>query len=248
MPKRLRLPSGCPASLTLIAITAAIFLAQISTGGKVTNLGILYGPAVQSGQWWRIVSTGFLHGNMVHIAFNMYLLFVLGPQLERLFGSFRLLLIYFGALVGGSTTVMLFAWNQATLGASGAALGLAGAMGVALYERGVPPQKSPVFGLVILNLALPLLVPGISFWGHFGGIAAGALMGYVLIWLPARSPGATALNWTSLGTATVVVFAALGIFAARMGGVSPVVSSITDTPTTLVATATVVTNVKTLLS
>jgi membrane associated rhomboid family serine protease len=186
LPSWFRIPDGCPASLTLIGITVAVFLAQISTQGEVTNLGVLYGPAVQDGQWWRIISSGFLHGNALHIAFNMYLLFVLGPQLERLFGSLRFLLMYFGAMVGASLTVMLFDWGQGTLGASGAALGLAGAMGVALYERGIPPQKSPVFGLVALTLALPLLVPGISFWGHFGGIAAGAFMGYLLIWLPAR--------------------------------------------------------------
>ncbi|MFT7214741.1 MAG: membrane associated rhomboid family serine protease [Granulosicoccus sp.] len=220
MPSWLRIPNGCPASLTLIGITVAIYLAQISTQGEVTNLGVLYGPAVQHGQWWRMISAGFLHGSMVHIAFNMYLLFVLGPQLERLFGSLRFLLIYFGALVGGSMVVMLFDWSQGTLGASGAALGLAGAMGVALYERGVPPQKSPIFGLVVLNLALPLLVPGISFWGHFGGIAAGAFMGYLLIWLPARTTRNPPLNSTSLGVTAIVVFAALGFFAAKIGGLS----------------------------
>ena len=220
LPNWLRIPDGCPASLTLIGITVAIYLAQISTQGEVTNLGVLYGPAVQHGQWWRIISAGFLHGNMVHIAFNMYLLFVLGPLLVRLFGSQRFLLIYFGAMVGSSMSVLLFDWEHFTLGASGAALGLAGAMGVALYERGVPPQKSPVFGLVLLNLALPLLVPGISFWGHFGGIAAGAFMGYLLIWLPARRTGISNVNSTSIGIAAVVLFVVLGFMAAKIGGLS----------------------------
>lgn len=220
LPNWLRIPNGCPASLTLIGITVAIYLAQISTQGQVTNLGVLYGPAVQHGQWWRMISAGFLHGSMVHIAFNMYLLFVLGPQLERLFGSLRFLLIYFGAMLGSSMSVMLFDWEHFTLGASGAALGLAGAMGVALYERGVPPQKSPIFGLVVLNLALPLLVPGISFWGHFGGIAAGAFMGYLLIWLPARTKRQTPINSASVGVAAIAVFAILGFFASKSGGLS----------------------------
>jgi len=206
--------------LTLIGITVAIYLAQISTQGQVTNLGVLYGPAVQHGQWWRIISSGFLHGNVLHIAFNMYLLFVLGPQLERLFGSLRFLLMYFGAMLGSSMTVLLFDWEQFTLGASGAALGLAGSMAVALYARGVNPKQSPVFGLVVLNLALPLLVPGISFWGHLGGIAAGAFMGYLLIWLPAKSSGNSQLNSTSSGIAATVIFALLGLLAAKLGGLS----------------------------
>jgi membrane associated rhomboid family serine protease len=205
-------------SLTLIGITVAIYLAHFSTQGEVTTLGVLYGPAVQQGQWWRMISAGFLHVGLLHIAFNMYLLFVLGPQLERLFGSLRFLLIYAGALVGGAMTVMLLDWSQATLGASGAVLGLAGAMGVALYERGVPPQKSPVFGLVVLNLALPLLLPGISFWGHFGGIAAGAFMGYLLIWLPARKIGISQLTWSSIAVGATVAFTTVGFLAARIGG------------------------------
>lgn len=203
-----------------MGITVAVYLAQISTQGYITNLGVLYGPAVQHGQWWRLLSSGFLHGNVLHIAFNMYLLFALGPQLERLFGSQRFLLLYFGALLGSSLSVMLFDWEHFTLGASGAALGLAGAMGVALYERGVPPHKSPIFGLVVLNVALPLLVPGISFWGHFGGIASGALMAYLLIWLPARNTGNSSLNTTSIGVAAIVLFAGLGFFAAKVGGLS----------------------------
>jgi membrane associated rhomboid family serine protease len=220
LPSWLRIPDRCPASLTLIGITVAIYLAQISTQGEVTNLGVLYGPAVQQGQWWRMISAGFLHVGLLHIAFNMYLLFVLGPQLERLFGGLRFLLIYVGALVGSAMTVMLLDWGQATLGASGAVLGLAGAMGVALYERGVPPQKSPVFGLVVLNLALPLLLPSISFWGHFGGIAAGTFMGYLLIWLPARNIGNSQITWSSMAVGAIAVFAAVGFLAARMGGFS----------------------------
>jgi len=97
---------------------------------------------------------------------------------------------------------------------------LGGAMGIALHERGISPHKSPVFGLVILNLALPLLVPGISFWGHFGGIASGALMGYLLIWLPIRGKVTSTANAISMGLAAVVIFTLLGFLAARMGGLS----------------------------
>jgi len=221
LPSWLRIPDNCPASLILIGLTVVVFIAQISTQGQVTNHGVLYGPAVMHGQWWRLITSGFLHGNVLHIAFNMYLLFVLGPQLERIFGSLRFLLMYFGAMLGSAATVMMFDWIHPTLGASGAALGLAGAMGVVLYQKGMKPQQSPVFGLVILNLALPLLVPGISFWGHFGGIFAGGLMAYVLVWLPVKKPDTFRSISVTLGFATIAVFTVLAIAVARVEGLYP---------------------------
>ena len=175
---------------------------------------------VQQGQWWRLLTSGFLHGSVLHVGFNMYLLYMLGPELERGFGSVRFALMYFGSLAGGALAVMLFDWDQPTLGASAAVLGLAGSMGIALHERGMKPQQSPVFGLVVLNLALPLLVPGISFWGHFGGVLAGLLIGYLVIWLPARSRGSSAGKTVSIGAATVVLISALAVMAAMVGGVS----------------------------
>lgn len=219
MPSLPSIPRGCPVSLVLIVINVALYLAQMSTGNLITNSGLLYGPAVQEGQWWRLISSGFLHGSLLHVGFNMYLLFMLGPHLERGYGSLRFSLMYAGSLMGGALGVMMFAWDQPTLGASGAVLGLAGAMGIALHERGISLRQSPVFGLVILNLALPLLVPGISFWGHFGGVAAGVLLGYLLTWLPARSHGASAGNTLSIGAAAVVLLAALTVMAASLGGV-----------------------------
>ncbi|MFK7854028.1 MAG: rhomboid family intramembrane serine protease [Granulosicoccus sp.] len=193
----------CPLSLTLIAINVLLFAAQYATQEALTQQGLLYGPYVEQGEIWRILSSGFLHSNLLHLGFNMFLLFLLGPQLEKSFGTLRFSLIYLGALFGGALAVLLFNFNQPTLGASGAVLGLAGGMGIALWARGLNPRHSPFFGLVVLNLALPLLVPGISFWGHFGGVAAGALMGYLIAWLPSRSTAFS--NGSSLGIATAVV-------------------------------------------
>ena len=201
------IPRGCPVTLTLIAVNIAMFVGQFATSDQLTNLGLLYGPNVAAGQYWRILTSGFLHGNILHIGFNMYLLYMLGPQLEQGLGSMRFSLMYFGSLFGGALAVMLFDFAQPTLGASGAVLGLASAMFVTLWGRGVNPRQSPVFGLVILNLALPLLVPGISFWGHFGGVLAGAAMAYILVWLPDRNRKAGSANSISQGTALVVVLA-----------------------------------------
>ncbi len=206
-------------TLTLLVINVLLFAGQslpngilsnaLPTGNSLTNLGVLFGPAVQDGQIWRILSSGFLHGGIVHIGFNMYLLFMLGPQMEQGFGSLRFSLMYFGSLFGGALAVLLFDFAQPTLGASGAVLGLAGAMFVALWARGVNPRQSPVFGLVILNLALPLLVPGISFWGHFGGVAAGAALATVLVWLPEKKRSPKSANSLSQGVALTVTLAAL---------------------------------------
>jgi len=202
------LPKGCPVTLALIAINLALFAGQFATQDLLTNLGLLYGPAVQGGQQWRIVTSGFLHGGLVHIGFNMYLLFMLGPQLERGFGSLRFSMMYFGSLFGGALAVLAFDFAQPTLGASGAVLGLAGAMFVALWGRGVSPRQSPVFGLVVLNLALPLLIPGISFWGHLGGVVAGAAMAFVLVWIPDRTRTQGSANSLSQGAALTVILAA----------------------------------------
>jgi len=135
----------------------------------------------------------------------MYLLFMLGPQLERGLGSLRFSLIYFGSLIGGTLAVLSFAFTQPTLGASGAVLGLAGAMFVSLWGRGISPRQSPVLGLVVLNLALPLLVPGISFWGHFGGVVAGAALAFIMVWLPDKNRQAVSINNISHGAALVVI-------------------------------------------
>lgn len=212
------IPRGCPVTLTLIAVNIAMFAGQFATKDLLTNLGLLYGPYVAGGQYWRILSSGFLHGSILHIGFNMYLLYMLGPQLEQGFGSLRFSLMYFGSLFGGALAVLAFGFTEPTLGASGAVLGLAGAMFVALWGRGVSPRQSPVFGLVILNLALPLLVPGISFWGHFGGVAAGAAMAGVLIWLPDKSRTPGSANSLSQGTALVVLMAAACVVVPRFAG------------------------------
>ena len=212
----LSVPKNCPVSLILIAVNVLLFAGQFATQEALTQLGLLYGPYVQQGEIWRIVSSGFLHGSLLHIGFNMYLLYLLGPQLEQSFGSVRFSLMYFGSLFGGALAVLLFGFSQPTLGASGAVLGLAGTMAIVLWKRGISPRQSPVFGLVALNLALPLLVPGISFWGHFGGVAAGALMGYLIAWTP--KPRASSASANSLVSAVVAVcaLATLSLIAAFM--------------------------------
>jgi len=205
-----------PVTFGLLVLIALGYLAQ-QAQPTVTNAGLLYGPAVTYGQWWRLIGWGFLHGGLMHVGFNAFMLFALGPQLEQRFGSVRFALLYFGALFGGALAVMLFDWDQYTLGASGAVLGVAAALAVALWSRGAPLRQVPAFGLVVLNLALPLVIPGVSFWGHAGGIVAGAGLGWLLMRdrpSPTPAQNATAL---SVGAAVVVVLATLAMLAGTRG-------------------------------
>ena len=188
--------------------------------GVLENAGILYGPLVAEGQWWRVLTSAFIHGGIIHVGFNGFLLFALGSDLERGIGSKRFSLIYFGSLFGASLTVMLFGWAQPTLGASGAVLGIAAAMAMILWSRGVSLHQTPTFGLVLLNLLMPLVVPGISFLGHLGGVVAGvalAILTFGTSALRQRRPQQIRSNDATILTA-VVALAALSIVAAVLAG------------------------------
>ncbi|MDB5073441.1 MAG: rhomboid family intrarane serine protease [Candidatus Eremiobacteraeota bacterium] len=159
--------------------------------GSVTNLfyyqhGALLGVAVQSGQWWRIFTGAFLHGSLIHIAVNMWALYIVGRDVERAMGPVRYLLLYFLAALGSGIAVTYFSATQVTVGASGAIFGLFGALvaiGLSLPPRGmtIVTQTLPVIGV---NLAFGLLVPGISNSGHVGGLISGFIAGWLLFQIP----------------------------------------------------------------
>lgn len=208
------------ATIALIAINVLTFFVQ--QGSDITDRGFVSGFTVAQGEWWRLVTSGFLHTGLFHLGFNMYLLWILGPQLERAFGKAKFLLIYFGSMLGGSAAVTFFNWPSGAIGASGAVLGLAGAMGAIYRIRGFDVRQSPVFGLVVLNLALPVLTSvvdlgfgRISFWGHLGGMIGGAVMAVILVWLPER--GTLPKNMAvPAASAAVALFAALGLLGAEL--------------------------------
>jgi len=139
----------------------------------------------QLGQFWRIFTSGFLHANLTHLAFNMYALYGLGRLLEQLYGGKRFLGVYFLALIGGGVAVLAGAdLDTATIGASGAVLGLAGALVVYfwIYRDFLTQARQQLYSLlpmVVINVLLGL-IPGISLWGHLGGVLAGAAAGWAL--------------------------------------------------------------------
>ncbi|HMC07463.1 MAG TPA: rhomboid family intramembrane serine protease [Solirubrobacterales bacterium] len=180
---------SAPATYALIAINVAAFVAELvgggsagslEGGGKVIHDFGLNGPAVADGDWWRIVTAGFLHAGPIHIALNMFALFILGSLLEPGIGTARFLGVYFVSLLAGSFGALLVTPNETTVGASGAIFGLMSAAFVVARHRGLEQLASQIGFYVIINLAFTFGVPGISIGGHLGGLVAGAIAGVLI--------------------------------------------------------------------
>jgi len=167
---------------TLIALNVIAFLTEqgqlslfgSNIHGKVINEGVLYRGGIVEGQYWRLVSSAFLHENFIHIGFNMYLLYLLGMMLEPAIGSVRFFAIYFTALLAGAFGA-LFATASPSLGASGAIFGLMGAAVVELRSRRVSVMESGIGGLIVINLILSFSLSNISVGDHIGGLIGGAV-------------------------------------------------------------------------
>jgi len=177
------------ATYALIAANVLIFLLSFLGSNLLYGLGALVPVRViRGGEWWRLFTAGFLHSitSIMHIGFNMYALYLLGRTTESIFGTPRFLIIYTLALVGGNLNVLLFApLGSITVGASGAVLGLLGAL-LAYYWQyqetivGARGQLAHLTTTALLNLAIGLL-PGVSLWGHLGGTLLGFLTGLALV-------------------------------------------------------------------
>jgi membrane associated rhomboid family serine protease len=172
----------------LIAINVIAFLTEQGQGslfgtgvhGKVIEEGVLdrFDVSVHH-QYWRLVTAGFLHENLLHIGFNMYLLYLLGTMLEPAIGRLQFLAIYFTALLAGSFGALL-ATPAASLGASGAVFGLMGAAVIELRARRVSVMESGIGGLIIINLIFSFTWANISVGAHVGGLIGGALAALAL--------------------------------------------------------------------
>jgi membrane associated rhomboid family serine protease len=202
----------------LIAINVVVFLAEVATGpgglfdvlpNDVANNAGLFGPAVADGDYWRIVTAGFVHAGIIHLALNMYVLYIAGSLLEPGIGRVRFLGLYFVSLLAGSFLALVLDPNSNTVGASGAIFGLMAAAVVIARGRG-RNDVAQQFGLfVVLNLFLTFSVSGISIGGHIGGLIGGALAALAILAIERRgSPGpALPLEIPALvllGTASVV--------------------------------------------
>jgi len=170
----------------LIGVNVAVALGGMLSGGSATGGGGLGGSellaegsvsraAVDDGEWWRILTAGFLHTGFLHLSFNMLALYVLGELLEPAIGRFRFGLVYFASLLAGSFGALLLEPTAPTVGASGAVFGLMGAAIVVMRHRGINPLESGLGLWLGLNLLITFTIPNISIGGHLGGLAGGAL-------------------------------------------------------------------------
>jgi membrane associated rhomboid family serine protease len=171
----------------LIGVNVAVYLLTLAAGasingvgGRVYEEGVLYGPYVADGDWWRLVTSAFMHYGPFHLAINMYSLYLLGGALESGIGRLRFLALYLVSGLAGSAGALLLSPNAATLGASGAIFGVIGAIFV-LERQGVRVFPGSVVGLLVMNLIFTFAFRGsISVGGHLGGLAGGALAALAL--------------------------------------------------------------------
>lgn len=191
----------------LIAVNAAVFVLSIGGGNLMSRSGnrlavdfALFGPAVAHGDWYRLITAGFLHYGLLHVAFNMLILYRLGQLLEPAFGRVRFALVYVAALLGGSLGALALSPRSLTAGASGAVFGLMGAAAIALRRRGVNVLQTSIGSLLVINVILTFAIPGISIGGHLGGLAAGAVAGLVVLQADDR-PAAGAVAVAALAVA-----------------------------------------------
>jgi membrane associated rhomboid family serine protease len=174
----------------LIGISVAAFIAEVAGGASASGGGFggstllvdgaVSRPAIADGDYWRLLTAGFLHAGFFHLLFNMFSLWILGSLLEPAIGRPRFALIYFVSLLAGSFGALIVDPNSLTVGASGAIFGLMGAAAVVMRNRGMNIMESGLGLWIILNLVITFAVPHVSIGGHIGGLIGGALAAFVL--------------------------------------------------------------------
>ncbi len=237
-----------PATFTLIAINVAAFLAELATGGglmsgngggSLMEHGALCADAVGGGgpcapplvisgggELWRIITAGFLHVNLLHIGFNMFVLYVLGVMIEPAIGTPRTVAIYAVSLIAGSMGALMLAdAAQNTIGASGAIYGLFAAAMLIAWDRGMTQVLSQLGFWLVLNLVFTFSVSGVSIGGHIGGLVGGAVAGLIVI-AGERRGGARVLGAEIAAIVVLAVAAFVGSVAVANSKQAPVVRGV----------------------
>lgn len=185
---RVSLPSQTPIfTYILLGINVLVFLVDYGlTDGNLSLLGMKYNPAILHGEYWRLLTPVFLHKGPLefplHLLMNSYSLYLIGPQVERSYGNFRFLAIYFIAGIGGNILSFGMSTDDPTkavgaVGASGAIFGLIGALLPLLYlnRHIIANTRRSIMSIVqVIVISLVIgLIPGIDNWGHIGGLLSG---------------------------------------------------------------------------
>jgi membrane associated rhomboid family serine protease len=203
----------------LIAVNVGIYVLQLAMGaglnantGWIYEHGVLVARALDSsgqvigvaeGEWWRLLSAAFLHYGPLHLGMNMLVLWFIGPALEEYLGHGRYALLYLVSGLAGSAGALLWSPNALTVGASGAIWGIMGAALILEWRR-IYVFGGQALGLVVLNLAITFLIPGISLGGHIGGLIGGAVASLAFLYLR-RSPALATLAVAGIGAVSVAL-------------------------------------------
>ncbi len=189
--------AGAPVAIGLLAVNVAIAAVGIVAPDAWLDLLQRFAyatPLVEQGEWWRVLTAAFLHSPVTtspwHLLFNMWALYVFGPQLERQVGSVPFALLYLGSAAGGSALMLLLGSQGIAVGASGAIFGLFGAwVAASLRARHTLAGRANLNNLLLLlaiNLALPLFIPRVAWEAHVGGLVVGFAVASVWLLLGGR--------------------------------------------------------------
>lgn len=210
-----------PVTAWLITANLAVYVATVVQArslldnrmSQLFEATALYPPLVAvNDEWWRLLTSAFQHFGPMHLLLNMYMLWLLGLGIERSVGHARFLAMYLVSALGGSAAVMFFSQNALTAGASGAIFGLMGAYAIVAMTMRLEIKGIAI--LLVLNVGISFLVPGISLAAHLGGLLVGALAAAALVVLPRRLPARTGrttreiVSWIGYVAVVVLVGAA----------------------------------------
>jgi membrane associated rhomboid family serine protease len=176
----------------LIGINVLVGIGSLLGGGagadssSLTDDGGVSQATVANGDYWRLITAGFLHAGPFHLLTNMLALWILGSIVEPALGKWRFGLVYFVSLLCGSFGALLLSPDSLTVGASGAVFGLMGAAAIVARNRGFTLMESGLGIWIGLNLLITFTVPNISIGGHIGGLVGGTVAAFLLVELRDR--------------------------------------------------------------
>ncbi len=206
--------SGATAPITkaIIGINIAVFVLQLAqadgfnatANSQLFREGALFGPLVADGEWYRLVTAGFLHANFIHVGFNMLILWWFGRGVEGYLGSLRYLGVYFVSMLAGAAGALLIAPDTPTIGASGAVFGILGA-GLVLERQGIYVYGGSALFIVALNIVLSFVISSVSVGGHIGGLIGGALAMLAITRLGQANAAASVIGLVTVGALSLVI-------------------------------------------
>ncbi|WP_328804162.1 rhomboid family intramembrane serine protease [Occultella kanbiaonis] len=199
-------------TITFIAICVLLFVADYVS--PTLRMRLIFAPVLGQVEPYRMITTAFLHAGIVHLLFNMYALWIVGPFLEQMLGRWRYIALYLLSALGGSVAVLALAgddvWNVATVGASGAVFGLFAAIAVVLRRTGREARQ--ILIVIGINVVVGFVIPGISWQAHLGGLVTGAALGALFAYLPKKERTRGAIAGVAL-VAAILVGITVGVYS-----------------------------------